>query len=96
LCHRTEGGTRTSEEHSSAILEISNAVGAADGWKFARAGIVRAAGDLPVDRFESGSADFDDRFAVGRDRFGKVLTSWRLPKGAQNSSLHRGASILVN
>jgi hypothetical protein len=61
----------------------------------ARAGEVRAAGQLLVDHFQTRRADANEGFSGASCRFGEVLESWRLAKFVQYRGLHSSSLFAV-
>jgi hypothetical protein len=63
-----------------AVAEMPNSVCAADDGKSAGAGIVGAAGQLFVYRFQRCSVNMDNDLAVPSDWLGELFTAGRCPK----------------
>jgi hypothetical protein len=78
----------SSEKHPLAAVKISNSVSAADHRELARTGVVRATGQLLVDRLQRRGAYVDNDLAVASDWLGKLLTPGRLPERMKDRSKH--------
>jgi hypothetical protein len=83
--HRAVRCSSTTDEYPLAIAQMPNPVCATDDGEFAGTGIVRAAGQLVVDRFQGRGPDTHDRFGVN-SRFGKLFIARRFPNA--HSSMH--------
>jgi hypothetical protein len=82
------------EEYARAVLEDPQAVRSADHRQFARAGVMRAAGELSVDRFQGGGANTNERLFVAGRGVGEILEPGRLAKLMQDCALHSSAFLL--
>ena len=86
----TVGCPSSTEEDPLPVAEAANSIYTADDGEFARAGIVRTAGQLLVDRFQRCGVNMHDHLSVTSDWVRGMLKSGRLSESMQNGSIHHG------
>ena len=88
LGHRAVRWARSAEEDALAVGEMPDSIGAADDGKLARAGIVRAASELFVDRLQCGGVNVHEDLALSGHRFGEFFVAGRLAKRVEDGGVH--------
>ncbi len=79
LCHCTVRDSRSAEEHALPVAEMPHTVCAAHIRKVARTGIVEAAGQSSVDRFQRRGVNLYDALAVTSGWLRELLVPRRFP-----------------
>jgi hypothetical protein len=95
LRHRSVRGARSAKEDALAVAEMADSVRAANDGEFPRAGVVRAAGELLVDRLKRGGVNADEDLAIAGDGFGELLTAGRLAECVKNGGVHEDSVRLL-
>ncbi len=76
------------EEHPRTVVKVPNSIRAAHDGQFAVRRVVRAAGHLLIDGFESSGPDVHDHFVFSRNGFGKLLEVRWLIESVQHGGVH--------
>src|SRR5581483_3413355 len=88
LRHRAVRRSSSTEKHAPPVIEVANSIRAADARKLTRTGIVRAAGQLLVNRFQRCGLNMYNLLAVACDGLGELLAAGRSPRRVQDGGIH--------